>query len=95
MPINLEDAPMLPSPCRPMGLAPLGAAWVTLGEPPSPPRAVLGSSPRAPDGTLPGVGFDARPESRPLTLGVKGAYKVGTELPTAPHPAKPPETECL
>lgn len=53
MPIHLEHVLMLPAPWRPMGLAPLGAAWVTLGEPPSPLWAVLGSSPRVLAGTLP------------------------------------------
>ena len=49
---------------RPIGLAPPGPAWVTLGEPASPPRTVHGSSQAALAGSLSRVEFDTWPRRR-------------------------------
>lgn len=65
VPIHLEVARKPLVPWHPAGLAPPSSTRVTLGEPPSPPRAVLGSSQPA-RGTLPVDGFDGQPRRRVL-----------------------------
>ena len=70
---------VLPAPWRPVGLAPPSPAWVTLGEPVSPARTVLGSSPPPRPGTLPRVRFDARSGRRAFTPWGHRA-RLGSEL---------------
>lgn len=60
LPIHLKDAWKPLVPWHPAGLAPPGSTRVTLGELPSPPRAVLGSSQPARE-TLPVDEFDGQP----------------------------------
>lgn len=77
----------------PRGPGPSGPARVTLGESPSPLRAVLGSSLRPRTArTLPGVRFDARPRRQALNPRGQECRRSGNGI-TNPQPGQAPETE--